>query len=380
MSSAVPSLKSGKWSVEKAVEVAEQKLQFKEILGYHQSNRAGLGSIVSPKPPPKGTHEHRKFIADVVNEEEEEVFSAKAVQLHLQGYWTTWCHFIKNDLSWKTLLSQPHNITSFCIRATYDTLPSPSNLHRWSANDSANCFLCNKLVCTSAHILSACKTALDQGRYTYRHDSILSIIAESIKSFLLSYSPVPSCSQIKKINFVKEGVTVPLPKKKTIEGLLYQADDWVMLVDLESRLVVPSFLASTALRPDILIFSKSTRCVVLIKLTSPCEENFEDRHKMKIANYMSLCEEIRSNKWNVDFFAVEVGARGYCAESMRCCLYKLGFSNKLCRTTLKSLSSCALKCSFYIWLSRNNKTWECHESFEKKNFVLKRFDPSSSQP
>ena len=180
VSSDIPSLKAGNWSVDKAVLTAERKLEFQEILGYHQSNRAGFGSRRSAKTPTKGTHEYRKLIADVVNKEEEEVFTARSVQLHLQGNWTTWCNFIKNDLSWKTLLAQPQNLTSFCIRATYDTLPSPSNLRRWSLEESAECHLCEKKTCTTAHILGACKVAVNQGRITYRHDSILSLIAESI--------------------------------------------------------------------------------------------------------------------------------------------------------------------------------------------------------
>ena len=99
-------------------------------------------------------------------------------------------------------------------------------------------------------------------------------------------------SKFQKINFVKEGGKVPTKKPQLTSGILFQADDWVMLVDLESQLVVPTFLAVTALRPDVLIFSKSKRLVILIELTSPCEENFESWHKKKISKYVSLCAEI----------------------------------------------------------------------------------------
>ena len=33
--------------------------------------------------------------------------------------------------------------------------------------------ICGKQICTTAHVLSAWKTALTQGRYTFRHDSVL---------------------------------------------------------------------------------------------------------------------------------------------------------------------------------------------------------------
>ena len=37
----------------------------------------------------------------------------------------------------------------------------------------SSCFLCRKSICTSAHILGACKIALHQGRFSFRHDKVL---------------------------------------------------------------------------------------------------------------------------------------------------------------------------------------------------------------
>ena len=93
--------------------------------------------------------------------------------------------------------------------------------------------------------------------------------------------------------------------------------------------------------------------------------------------YTPLCAEMRGNGWSVDIFAVEVGARGYCAESIRCCLRQLGFTNKQCRKSLKLFSSCALKASFYVWMSRSSKEWESPENAPNKNFSLTKFRKSS---
>ena len=57
------------------------------------------------------------------------------------------------------------------------------------------------------------------------------------------------------------------------------------------------------------------------------------------------------------FYAIEVGARGFCAETVTSCLRSLGFNNKQSKNTLSVLSNTALKCSFEIWLSRNSKHW-----------------------
>ena len=46
-------LESGNWSASEVVEEAEKRLNFKQILGYHQCHRAGFGSISIPEVPPK---------------------------------------------------------------------------------------------------------------------------------------------------------------------------------------------------------------------------------------------------------------------------------------------------------------------------------------
>ena len=145
-------------------------------------------------------------------------------------------------------------------------------------------------------------------------------------------------------------------------GLLHFAEDWKILCDQKSSLVLPVFLAVTTLRPDLIIYSVQTRVVIIIELTSPCEENFEDRHKQKVDKYFALCEAIRFNKWTVHFHAIEVGARGYCASNVRSCLRKLGFSNKACKSLLRTVSITAIKSSFAIFMSKNNKNWNMEAS------------------
>ena len=128
------------------------------------------------------------------------------MQLKVQGQWTRWLNYIEQDFSWKSLLAMPVNLTSFCISSTYDTLPSPSNLQRWKLTTEASCFLHKKDTCTTSHILSACKVALRQGRFTFRHDNVLRIIISNIRSSVKNIkSSVPTSKQPIKIKFVKKG-------------------------------------------------------------------------------------------------------------------------------------------------------------------------------
>ena len=349
-------LQSGKWQVSHEVNRAEELLEFKKILGYHQTNRAGFGSYSIPEVPPKRSHEYRKLLSSLVLESDESNLEVKAVQLSLQGQWTRWCNFVRFDLSWKTLLAMPQPLISFCIGATYDTLPSPSNLHRWKISTEKFCFLCGKSICTTAHILGACKTALDQGRFTFRHDSVLSVLLSFIKEFLKSYK-VTSSDTNKRIKFVKAGAKVPKNKKSAPSGLLHLASDWSVLCDLESPLVVPPFLAVTRLRPDMLLYSIKSKICIILELTCCCEENIEEWHRKKFFKYESLSKSVTLNGWEVHLFPVEVGARGYCGSSIKSCFMRLGFTGKSIRSLLKTLSLTSMKASFHIWQSRNTKEW-----------------------
>ena len=99
-------LYSGKWKVSDAVRETESTVEFKKIIGYHQSNRAGFRS------------------KSIVLETDKQKLQAKAAQL------IKWCNFLRLDLFWKTMLTMPKSLLSFCLSVTYDTLPSPSNLRR----------------------------------------------------------------------------------------------------------------------------------------------------------------------------------------------------------------------------------------------------------
>ncbi|XP_057296267.1 uncharacterized protein LOC130625225 [Hydractinia symbiolongicarpus] len=296
VSDSPPDLKAGHWRVDQTAKSAESQLEFKKILGSHQFGRAGLGLVSHKSVPAIGTHSYRKLVSDVVQDNEKDIYYARAVQLHVKGNWTKWCSFTKYDLSWKNLLSLSQSLSLFCIGATYDTLLFSTNLVKWGIQNDKSCTLCKKPSCNVSHILGACKLALSQA-----------------------------------------GKRLPTKKRAKIQGILHLASDWRLLSDLDSTLIVPPYLAVTQLRPDILSTSAMTKTVIILELTCPCEENMETWHGVKVDKYSSLCSVMRLNNWSVHFFAVEVGARGFCSETVRICLRRLGFFNMSVCFTLKSL-------------------------------------------
>ena len=140
---------------------------------------------------------------------DEEQHSERALQLTLQCQWMSWENYIKNDLSWSNILAMPPNLLSFCISSTYNVLPSPSNLNRWRLSSDPSCLLCEKKTCTIAHILGACPVSLEQGRFTYRHDLVLSHLVSKLHSFVEDILPIKSKKAF-GIKFIKAGQRQPI--------------------------------------------------------------------------------------------------------------------------------------------------------------------------
>ena len=304
-----------KWDVEAAVDRAESRILNEKLLGAVRKGRAGLGLFPSVNIATVGTREYRRHVVAKTMDEHEDKYLERAVQQSIQGKWTQWQDFVSRDIKWRSLYSAELKLAKFCIGATYNTFGTPANLKRWGFVSIASCALCDAEVCGIQHILSGCKTMLAQGRYTYRHNNVLRVIAHGIESFFNTNTTFFSGNT--QIRFIKETRPDQKPENKTsakikaapVIGILHKAKDWVLDVDLENKLVFPPrIVADVTLRPDMVLFSESTRVVVLIELTSPCEENFEARHIDKMNRYGDLVDQCVSNGWHAHCFAVEVGA------------------------------------------------------------------------
>ena len=371
-----PKLKSGSWKVEEAVKTAESDIQHQLLCGKPQFGRTGLGFIKSkPLISNDASHEYRKQVSDCFKEIDDTYSISKAVQLQVQGQWTRWLNYIQQDFSWNSLLATPPNLLSFCISATYDTLPSPSNLLRWRISTEASCFLCNKPTCTTAHILGACKVSLNQGRFTFRHNAVLSKLFDYLKDFISNKKPLSlyeARNNFKKFPlgyyFVTSGAKSPR-KKRPYQGILHHSSDWKIISDLSDNYCFPVHIALTELRPDIVIYSNRIKRVVLIELTCPCEENMVQWHDKKFFKYQALKSSIELAGWTADLFTIEVGARGFCSRSLPSTLRALGYESKSATSISGSLAKISMECSFCIWISRNNRDWsnKDHENNMKKH-------------
>ena len=86
----------------------------------------------------------------------------------------------KHTTTWhKALSTLPTNIYSFVICYLNNTLGNNTNLSKWGLKNVAKCDICDGNQ-TLGHVVGGCKTALDEKRYNWRHDSILAVILNFI--------------------------------------------------------------------------------------------------------------------------------------------------------------------------------------------------------
>ena len=75
---------------------------------------------------------------------------------------------------WKSFINNmPKGVLSFALKACSNGLNTPDNLVRWGIRKTNKCSLC-KNPSNLQHILNWCPKALSDGRFTWRHNSVLS--------------------------------------------------------------------------------------------------------------------------------------------------------------------------------------------------------------
>ena len=145
-----------------------------------------------------------------------------------------------------------------------------------------------------------------------------------------------------QIHFVKEGETTRGNiMNNTKSGILDQARDWQLDVDLDRKLRFPE-IVPTNLRPDIVLWSATMKKIIIIELTVPWEESCGEANERKRAKYDELMTECRGKGWQTWSFLVEVGCRGFPAQSVwRLFSAVTGVTGRCRRTTAQRMDQAA---------------------------------------
>ena len=357
---AAPTLVTGrKWKPSAAVAVAKTALRHRDIVGHVQHGRGGLGLEATTPTWQKATPaERRHMVVEEVRHQEEAARCATAVSQAQQGRWMKWEGVERRKITWSDLWSMESNRLSFIIRATYDVLPSPTNLHVWYGEDPA-CPQC-AAPATLKHILVGCKTSLTQGRYTWRHNQVLKCLAAELENRRVTTNAMPQDAQAtvpRTTAFVREGEKRGTKSSPPDPGPLNAARDWEMRVDLTQRLTFPPEIAATNLRPDLVLWSKSCQRVFIVELTVPWEDAIDEAFERKRLRYANLAAEAEGRGWNVKVWPVEVGCRGFVARSTARLLKEVGIRGQAQRKAIKELATAAERSSHWLWLKRKDAIW-----------------------
>lgn len=212
--------------------------------------------------------------------------------------------------------NMPSNIFKFSRKALIFSLPINTNLKRWKKVDSDLCPLCNAKQ-TQLHVLNNCKIAVNEGRYTWRHDSILFTILHYV-------------NQLNEFGFE---VRVDLPGYRSTSELFNR------------------------FRPDIVLIKGNE--VYSIELTCCFESNFIKSNRYKIERYANLENDLIEQKKLTKFF-VEVSSLGFIPKHNDI-FYKFLKTKNINTDRLKmKLSETALRCSYFLYTQRN-KSWSQKE-------------------
>ncbi len=68
-----------------------------------------------------------------------------------------------------------------------------------------------------------------------------------------------------------------------------------MRADLKKQLKFPEEIAHTSFRPDIVLWSRGTKQLLLMELTVPWEERKEEAHEHKLNKYQGLILKSQEN-------------------------------------------------------------------------------------
>ena len=118
--------------------------------------------------------------------------------------------------------------------------------------------------------------------------SLCSIASSCIINKMFLTSDQVSNTKFLYMIFVKAGSRLPKTSQKSNCRLLHRPPYWVLLSDLGFMLVIPFAIVISRLRPDILLYPTSTKTVIILELTCPCEGNMR-WCAPKFGKFESLC-------------------------------------------------------------------------------------------
>jgi len=307
---------------------------------FSSSSSSSTSSSPFPAPaPPKNFISELKLQKQkvlkqlIANQDQKRLDHLKT--LRVQGKICEWYQFCQQDNTYSRMIwGLPPKTLAFALNSDINWLPSNFTSHLWGKTDDPTCPLCKSppstsFLQTTQHILAGCKLCLEQGRYTWRHDSIVLSIATWLQK-LIDQHWFPDGFQL-----LFDQTYIP-----------------------DKQYTFPPHILVTSQRPDILLFNNTLKLCLLIELTAGSEEKMHERHEEKEFRYTQMKMQIAENGWTALGYSIEVCARGFTSRYLKTLLHLLRIPNDLIQSIIIALTRLAVNCSYFIYLQRNKFKWD----------------------
>ena len=175
----------------------------------------------------------------------------------------------------KVVESMPRNIYNFCIRYLNNALPNGTNAFRWKTREDSFCTQCQQAE-SLQHVVSGCPSALREGRYNWRHDSILLAMASAFSSVAGSK----------------------------------------VYCDIATHFLKPEVITGTTSRPDLVVEANDK--LLVVELTAGFETNISKNELRKQNRYEDLLHNLKEDYTSVQFCNISMGALGVFGRDSEC--------------------------------------------------------------
>ena len=211
----------------------------------------------------------------------------------------------------------PKNIFNFPIRYINTSFPLARILVNGALSPTSDCSFC-LLPESLLHIVSGCNTYLVQGRYAWRHDSILNFLASSFQS----------------------------------------VRDSIFFVDLPVFLN-PCALTGDSLRPDLVLVLPN-KCLYILELTVGFESNIRKNSHRKLTKYHDVIRHQERLFTEVKYVSLCVSILGVFDQlslSFLDMLKDLNYDSSTRNYIIRKITTIAIRTTYYIFY-RQNKDWD----------------------
>ena len=178
-------------------------------------------------------------------------------------------------------------------------------------------------------ILNNCSVSLNQGRYTWKHDSILRHIVQLLQA------PSTKCD---------------VKMYADIDGMTSSCG------------TIPAYILPTSQRPDLFLYDEKVKKSHHSWTHRVVWANVPKAHEIKQSRYAGLLSDLNRAGVNTSLVCFEIGSRGLITEDNVARLHSIlkfkGVSLKKKKKISRDISKLALLGSYAVWNSRKETIWD----------------------